>query len=53
MAVEVGRVGGEGIDNHGPSAEFVAASHAARECIDEQVSAKRSSLLGPVEGEAG
>jgi hypothetical protein len=52
MTVEVGRLGVEGIDNDGPSAEFVAAAHAARECIDEQVPAKGSSLLGASEREA-
>lgn len=53
MAVEVGRSGRESIDDDSASSEFVATSHAAHECIDEQVPAKRSSLLGAVEGEAG
>lgn len=53
VAVEIGRVGGEGIDNDGPSAEFIAATHAARECVDDEVPAKGSSLLGSVEHETG
>ncbi len=53
MTVEVGRLGGEGIDNDGPCAEFVAAAHAAGERIDEQVPAKGLSLFGAIEREAG
>lgn len=53
MAVEVSRGGREGIDDDGASSEFAAAAHAARERIDEQMSAKRSSLLGTVKGQAG
>jgi len=53
MTVEVCCLGGEGIDDDGPSAEFVAAAHAARECVDEQVPAKGLSLFGAIEREAG
>ncbi len=53
MAIEVGRRGGEGVDNDGPSTEFVAAPRAARERIYEQVPAKGPSLLGAIECETG
>jgi len=53
VAIEVNRGRGEGIDNDGTRAECAAAASAARERIDEQVPAKRFSLLGAVKGEAG
>jgi hypothetical protein len=52
VAVEVGCLGGESIDNDGSRAEFAAAAHTARARVDEQVSAKGSPLLGAIEREA-
>lgn len=53
MAVEVRSRGGEGVNDDGAGAEFVAAPDAARERIYEQVPAQGLSLLGTVEREAG
>lgn len=52
VAVEVASVTGQAINNNGSCPKLAAASHATRECVDEQVTAERPSMLGAVQRKA-
>ncbi len=52
VRIEVAGLRGHRIDDDCPSPKLAAATHTASECIHEQVTAERPSMLGTIEREA-